>query len=318
MKTLLACAGLLSCCVLAVRPVAAAPILPAATMGTSSWAGTSGDPHAARGQWFVNPADDNRISPRSHQFHDNASFGGEPAGAGSRGSDAILGIITDVTLSGANIVGFQITATITNDAPSTSPWAPGANSHGEQRSAAQLTGILADTLLTANFALADLGLPVPAGSAYRETGPPYIVAANETHRAWYCWSPLRPAGVAPGQSDGGYYVPAWDFGTIAPGQSVTRTLDFLVTGAGIAPTDPRYGVMIREGTPDLLFSRSTSFKIGEWLGDLKIDEDLYPETGYGANVSVFANLVPEPASLILLAVGSGLLRRRAHPAWRVE
>ena len=286
-------------------PVTKPPVQP-----LPSWTGPGFDPHATNGQWFAHPT--GLLEPRSHEFYDNAlGFGG-----GFLGTDAIYGKVTNVVTApgSAAITGFEITATITNDGPSTTLWQPGRNSHQEfLNTQEQYAGTLYKAKLTAEFALASLQL-VPAAwvGPYRDR-PEYIVALNNDQLAWYCYSPDNPVGLGPA---GDFYVPAWEFGDIPVGGSVTRILQFGVAGA-ITPNDTRYGAIMGSfqapaGQGDIFLNRSTDLKIGDWLDEIARDPGFGYPTDWplrGGNVSVFHN-IPEPASLALLAIGA-LLRRRA-------
>lgn len=286
-------------------PITKPPVQP-----LPSWTGPGIDPHAQAGQWFVRP--DGLQEPRSHEFYDNVTqFGG-----GFAGSNAIYGKVTNVVIApGAQaITGFEITATITNDGFGYGEWQPGRNSHQEfLLTQEQYVGTLYQAKLTAEFALAGLQL-VPAAwvGPYRDR-PEYIVALNHDQNAWYCYTPDNPVGLGP---SGNYFVPAWDFGDIPVGGSATRVLRFGVAGA-ITPNDPRYGVIMGSfqaptGQGDVFLNRTTDLKIGDWLDELARDAGVPYPTDWplrGGDVSVFHN-IPEPASLVLLAIGA-LLRRRA-------
>ncbi len=285
-------------------PVTKPPVQP-----LPSWTGPGLDSHAQNGQWFADAT--GLPQPRSHEFYDNAvQFGG-----GFLGTDAIYGKVTNVVMvpGTAGITAFEITATITNDGPATGPWQPGRNSHGEFLvTQEQYVGTLYQAKLTAEFALASLQF-VPAAwvGPYRDR-PEYIVAVNHDQTAWYCYTPDNPVGLGPA---GNYYVPAWDFGDIPVGTSVTRKLLFNVAGA-ITPNDPRFNAIMSSfqaplGQGDVFLNRTTDLKIGDWLDELTLDLGVpYPTDGLlrGGNVSVFHN-IPEPASLVLLTLGA-LLRRR--------
>jgi len=141
----------------------------------------------------------------------------------------------------------------------------------------------------------------------------YLAEALEYITAWKQSTPDNPVGLGPA---GNYYVPTWDFGDIPVGGSSTRVLRFGVAGA-ITPNDPRYGAIMGSfqapaGQGDVFLNRTTDLKIGDWLDELTRDSGVPYPTDWplrGGNVSVFHN-IPEPASLVLLAIGA-LLRRRA-------
>ena len=103
---------------------------------------------------------------------------------------------------------------------------------------------------------------------------------------------------------GDFYVPTWDFGDIARGQSVTRTLSFIVDGAGLDPADPRAELLVNPDRPDLLANRTTSLKISTWIDNLTADTGIaYPQDPLrGSDASVFHN-IPEPTMMVLLGLG---------------
>jgi len=206
---------------------------------------------------------------------------------------------------------FPLQATITYDMPALWPWPSGSNTHGETLTERCQANVVAPPTLTANFAISSVSnLPAAFTGPYVQQFP-QIVATNENSLGWYCWSP----GDAPdGQSDGGYYVPAWnDF--VFNGTSWVDTLEFTVVGAGLLPTDPR-GVAILASydnglsDEDIFTSQSSALKISNWQSSLNLDPGVLYETGQDlSDVSVF--LVPEPTTLTLLGLaGLALLWRR--------
>ena len=289
------------------------PVLP-----VPSWTGPPQDPHAKAGQWFLSM--DGTEEVRTHEFYDNIpGYGG-----GGAGSLAISGFVRNVQMSATanSIIGFDIVATITNDTPGKGMWRDGTNSHGEHLAVDdQYRGTLYDTKLTAEFAvdtpsltnwLAAMPGMVP-GDPYTLVDP-LIVAVQPDQLAWYCWSPDNPEDLMP---NGGYLVPTYDFGDIAPGQSATRTLSFKVGSGGLLPGDPRYDVIMSDA--DVFLNRTTSLKVSNWIDILSIDPGTpYPgDTGelvgyLNSDVSVFHS-VPEPATLVLAMISLGMalvLRRR--------
>ena len=287
-----------------------------------SYTGPPMDPHAKAGQWFLNM--DGTEEVRTHEFYDNV----EGFGGGFASSAAIVGIPTNVQMAAGspNIIGFDIVATITNDTPGEGMWRPGSNSHGERLSVDdQYEGILYDTKLTAEFAVerfSFLNWFTSAGPSLDPSDPyeitdPLIVAENPDELAWYCWTPDVP-NPDEYQPTGDFLVPTYDFGDIEPGKSVTRTLSFTVDGGGLSPNDPRYEVLMMD--QDIFLNRTTSLKISNWIEMLGIDDGTpypadtgaYPAALLSSDVSVFHN-VPEPSTLLLLALSLGLLvaaRRR--------
>jgi hypothetical protein len=261
------------------------------------------DPNATQGQWFS----DNTARP--YEFYDNA----QGSGGGFTGTQAIKGIVTSITYAagpGTAITAFQVAATITNDTmPVPGFWNPGNNSHGELLNTfSHYIGDMHGTRMTIEFALSSLALQPNTWALPYTQYLPEIIANNEDLTAWYCNSnnPLNP---------GNFYVPAWDFGTILMGQSVTRVLDFSVNG-GISPLDPRYSPLLTsfsDGASDILMNRTTSLKISNWVDGIWVDNGSpYPNEDQAllnSNASVF--FVPEAGtSALLCLLGILALRRR--------
>ena len=305
-----------------VTLVVAAPSLPITKLPLTnppigpnpSWTGPLVDPHAIQGQWFLDLTPQQGTPPeqyRTHEFYDNVpGYGG-----GTSSYFAIKGVATNVVYAGpypAPILSFDIVATITNDTPGFGPMNFFPNAHGETRlTSEQYEGTLYDAKLTAEFAIAN-NAPVPGTSQppYYQTVP-MIRAWNHDQLAWYCWTP----GSNPDpQLDGNYYVPAWDFGDIPVGQSVSRTLNFTVDGGGLLPSDLRYGAIRASELSgyDLFYNRTTDLKIAEWINTILVDggtpyanDPLAPDwiDSTSGDVSVFHN-VPEPATwIMILCVG---------------
>ena len=271
------------------------------------------DQMAMLGQWFTDG-----VTPgsRPYEFHDN-QLG---SGGGFAGTLAIRGIVTSITYAagpGTPITAFQVTASVTNDTISPlSPWLNGQNSHGEISNATlPFQGTMLNTMLTIEFALTDKANQPQNWVLPYTQKLPEIHANNETHAAWYCYDPNDPASQG---IPGNYYVPAWNYGTILPGQTVTQMLDFLVdpTSGGMLPGDPRYNPLVQsfnDQTSDILMNRSTSLKISNWVDGIWVDNGFpYPNEDqalFNSNASVF--FVPEASlSALLCLAGILALRRR--------
>jgi hypothetical protein len=253
------------------------------------------DPDSVQGQWFLDKA-------RGGEFYDNVTgFGGGLASSG-----AIRGYTSNIQTDGfGNITGFDIIASITNDTDTVEGlWMDGSNSHGETLSTTEMyVGTLYDTMLAIEFAILNpLALPSQFLPPYYQGQLPMIEALNEENAAWYCYN----------DNEGNYYVPAWDFGDIALGQTSTKTLQFGVVGGTINPGDPRFQIITENELPtdDILLNRTTSLKLSHWIEDMADDTGTpYPvPPALSSNASVF--FVPEPTSLGLLVLGGAALLRR--------
>ena len=267
-----------------------------------------GDPHAELGQWFVS-RDGSAYEKRTHEFYDNVdpNFGG-----GYASFFAIYGYVSAVIGGGGGpILGFDITATISNDIPALSPWLAGANSHGEQRAFISIedqkfVGALLDVKLTAEFSIDPaIPFPMPFLPPYFDPFPDYIEAVNHDQLAWYCWTAENLEDLIPW---GDFHVPTWDFGDIAQGGSKTRVMSFQIP-PGLQPGDPRYAVIESSFAThdDIFLNRTTSLKISEWIEDLVGDTGVpYPDNpNTSSDVSVFHN-IPEPgifAGIMLILLG---------------
>ncbi len=304
MKTRLGWALLgLFVCFLAVVTVWAGPSLPVIKPPVQSPAlltGPPADPTAAQGQWFLRPG--GLESPRSHEFYDDEA----EIGGGYQGRAAIDGYVSSITyqdgIPGNPIVAFTIEATIRNDHAA---WAEpyyyyGENSHGESLSISgfeSYIGTMYSTMLVAEFAVVDgETLPPQFTPPYRQTIP-LIHAVNEDQRAWYCWNPDDQNPEHDPQ--GGYFVPAWEFGFIDGFASPTRQLDFAVPG-GLPDTDPRYSVLVHSHATqsDILLNRTQSLKISTWIDDVAVDV-MFGESPplRRSNASVFHDIAPAEPDL---------------------
>lgn len=284
-------------------PVLASPSLPITkppVQSTALLTGPNVDPAAVQGQWFVDEATRSVQSVRSHEFYDNLYGNG---GSQLHSTGAILAWCDNITRdTGTNAVtGFSLSVTIINDTmlPASGSWLDGSNSHGETLSTtASYHGTMYGTRLAIEFATAD-AVTVPAGWLSPYQAPTQVIqAVNEDALAWYCYN-----------GSGNYYVPTWDFGDIAPGQAVTRTLAF-VTPNGLP--ESVVDTFLASG-PDILMNRTSSLKISNWVeGLVRDDGTAYPSLSgaLSSNSSVFHN-IPEPASLSLLSLTAlAMLKRR--------
>ena len=284
--------------------------------------GPTFDPTATQGQWFMNfNTTGSQFESRPWEFYDNNDV------QGALGSQRIRGGVQNITFGGAggNITGFQIVATITNDLPQPDLGQPGRNSHGENLLPPTPTfqGTMFNVKMTTEFAFPSrVVVPVNVLNQIAANQAPYtlpdygngqgvvIQAQNEDQEGWYCFTP--PNGL------GGFYVPTFDFGNIAPGASVSRTLSFVIPGAGLSPGNPLFPQLINWAATnaDVLMNRTTDLKIGDWVDILAQDTGLpYPVPSFrSGDVSVFFT-VPEPTTLAILApIGLLALRRRSRAA----
>jgi hypothetical protein len=271
------------------------------------------DPFATNGMWFQ---DANGVADvRTHEFYDNVPNDG----GGPLGSRAIFGAVSALNWGGPGtpLLGFTVTATITNDLPGTGPGQPGRNSHLEFHAGGpSFQGTMFDVKMSADFAFPSLTTVPPnvlaqiAANAAPYTNPSYggqsaaILALNEDQTGWYCFN----------DQTGGFYVPTWDFGNIAPGASASRTMNFQFGSAsGLSPAHPLYPQLIAWFTngSDVLMNRTTDLKIGDWVDVLALDTGAaYPIPAFrSGNASVFFN-VPEPSAAALLAMLPILTMRR--------
>jgi hypothetical protein len=307
---------------LTFQTAAAAPLLvitspPVVNNGQT---GPAIDPPASQGQWFQDvvgfngnePIRGNTLTSRPNEFYDNKTGDG----GGSASTDAIRGFILPGSLGydgNGLVTGFTIRATITNDLPSSGSWQPGSNSHNETGQIPSAYTKLVDAKLTTEFA--DDGVQ----GNYPTSGGPYIgpesniFAKNYDELAWYSYT-----------TTGNFWVPTWDFGTILPGQSVTRDLQF-----GLYNSVAQAAIQFLIDADDIFMNRTTDLKIGDYfekgtgIGQsyegLAVDDGTpYPDTiNRSGNVSVFST-VPEPASLSLLLAGFGGLAATGRRRGKTE
>ncbi|MFN5957369.1 MAG: hypothetical protein ACK462_05450 [Planctomyces sp.] len=301
-----------------VRSIGNGPITPG-----NAPAGPAVDPTTQNGQWFL---DNNGVADyRTHEFHDNidGSGGFVPNHLAIRGS-----LVAFTPGAPGFINGYIMTVSITNNTPAVlGPFASQPNMHGENRIAP--TPTYAGTMFGVRFAAhwADDGNPTnifpstanvpsttPAG-APTSPGTSNTTAANYDALAWYSYTNGQAGTVG-----GSYQVPTWDFGDIAVGQTVTRTLTFQfynpISNAAIPP------ITVFQGQ-DLLIARSDDIKIASYFQDDPVLNGIFdravpypngginPATSHYGNSSVFFN-VPTPGAAALLGLGGlmGLRRRR--------
>ncbi len=276
----------------ASRPVTKPPVQPPVLTGPPV------DPPAISGQWFqATGSGGGAETYRTHEFYDDPP-------AGFAGAAAISGHVIAVAFFPGpppSITSFVILATIVNDNVSPASYMNGTNSHGESiiYTEEPYTGTLRNVKLTASFAVTDPTNTPPTWIPPYYKVEPFIVAENEDQAAWYCWNPDDPDPTH--NPKGAYYVPTWDFGDIPPGQSATRSLRFSVPLPGMPPTDPRYAAIMSSYSTsnDILFNRSLSLKISDWLDTLSADDgSIIPQgSEYGSDVSVFHDIEQEEEAL---------------------
>jgi hypothetical protein len=237
------------------------------------------------------------------------------------GTAAIFGWVSSIAYAATgNISAFTIDATVTNDLFFPEAGNPGSNAHNEfVTSPVPYAGPMVKTKICAEFAISG-ALPTQWVNPYFDdisatipgiANPYYIQATNQNQDAWYCWTPGVTPPIGPA---GNYYVPAWDLGFIPVGGSATVQMQFVITSlAGMSPLDPRFNILVNssQNMLDVLWNRSESLKISEWIDGIDIDPI---GTGIArpmtkSNASVF--FIPEPTTMLLLGIGSlAIVRRR--------
>lgn len=283
------------------------------------------DPQARHGQWFVNVTNGVEMV-NSWEFHDtddSLSIRGQVV--------SILWGVGVPAVGYTNIAGFTILATVSNNPAPVLGLPLATNAHWELQMPPQpyYHGPLWQARIAAEFAAAQAGPGGPpyVGMAPAVPGmaPPYyldpfagnqylIEAQNEAHAAWYCYSAPDPAN--PGNPPGAYYVPAWDLGNIPPGGTAQVLMDFRIKTYNGQPaempfTDLRHSVIRAsyEQGMDVLYNRSESLKISDWLDYLLVDggnllyTPLYPE-------------VSEPPIELLTASDASVFFNSAAPGAR--
>jgi hypothetical protein len=282
-------------------PALASPALPVTKppLGpVPSYTGPLIDPHAIEGQWFRDAKGPNE-TVRPYEFYDNKY---EYGGSMSKSTLAIEGYVQNIAYNGeGKITGFGIRATITNDdAESYGPWLEEGNSHGESTPLRPRYDCnMYQTKLTVEFADDGIQGNLPSGSVYLPEQNIYAKDYNEL--AWYCWTDV-----------GGYIVPTYDFNDILHGQSVTRNLGFGLYSS-VGEEDALYQFLVAADVNewDVFANRTTSLKISQYIDNLVRDDgSAYPVPPLGSSdVSVFFNPIPEPTTIVLLALGGLLLRK---------
>ena len=235
-------------------------------------AGPPQDPQSMGGQWFEE-VHSLETDARPWEFHDHTA----PTNAISGRVIAVAWVVPGggppVPGMAYDLTGFDVEVTISNDLPAVVPLLGSSNSHGEVQAtnAVNYGGIMFDTRISAEFAISDvLHLP-PLGTPYYQdpSGSYYIQAENETHRAWYCWSPAAPPENGP---IGNFNIPTWEIGDIAPGESRTILMSFSIVDSAGNPTKMLFTDM-RAGAIrasywygwDMCYNRYPSLKCSDWL-----------------------------------------------------
>ena len=255
--------------------------------------GPTWDSLALQGQWFNDPG-----TGKNHalewEYHDDDV------------THSIQGMVVSITFDGtpaSNIVAFSVQATVQNTLPSPYPVNAASNSHSELQGPqpASYAGTLRNVRISAEFAVANLGL-LPSGVPPYYTDPLsggayFIEALNENELAWYCWTPDNPQYPA----RGAFQVPTWRMGDIKPGATYTVMMSFQVTGGGMPVSDYRHSVIraSQQMGMDIFYNRHPSLKISHWLDTLLVDYGFFigappgpyqeppPEYIYASDVSVF-------------------------------
>jgi len=241
-------------------------------------------------QWFIRLPGPIEATSAEKEFYDNAQGPEMPSipWGGLAGSRAIYGWVARIDYNMIEeIIGFAIEATITNDSyvyDGVLAETKGGNDH--QQTAPDIAGqaieVMRNTRVTASFA--DTGLtPDPTTN---------IHAVGYDELGWYCYSLEEPPLPQP---NGDYVVPTWDFGTIPPGGTVTRRLEFVVSPP--EPPGTRLFALLQlsnQKTADVLANRTTSLKISQFVDTLFGDDGTAwpgPIGSSSSDVSVFFDSV---------------------------
>ena len=232
--------------------------------------GAPKDPESTSGQWFWNLGDvkdSKSYEYRTHEFYDNQYKEG---GSEKWSTRAIEGYVTNLE-EGL----FTVKASITNDTfGGVGEFKPGENSHHEYwEKNKPYIGTMFDVKLTTDFADAKEGK---------------ITAIDYDQLAWFC----QP-------KTGSFKVPTYDFGDIAPGETVTKDIQFSYDSGVEGLTE--FLKKALEGKEDIFLNRTTSLKISDFIDGLVFDDGTpYPvPPGLSSDVSVF-HAVPIPCAVYLL------------------
>jgi hypothetical protein len=290
-------------------PVFASPALPVTkppVLPVPSWTGPLQDPHAIQGQWFKDLTTSQEHA-KPYEFYDNVPGSG---GSNSVGSLAIKGNVQNIAYDGlGNIIGFGIQATITNDdSEIVGQWqeAQPGNLHDEWAYNRQpYMCDMRQVKLTVEFADDGIQGNLPTGGPYLPEQNIYAIDYDEL--GWYCWTPGNPENLQP---TGDYWVPTYDFGDILHWESATRNLSFGLYAAE-TPGSVLFNFLqdAQLNSWDVLANRTTSLKISQYVDNFFRDTGApYPALPHSSDVSVF--FVPEPASMMMLGLGTLALYRR--------
>ncbi len=305
-------AGALASPGLDVRSQGAGPI----TAGNAP-AGPSNDSTTQQGQWFLN--NNGLAVASSHEFHDNI----DGSGGGPPNHLAIQGTFVNYVMAGPNIIGYRMNVSITNNTNLVNgPWASQPNLHGENRvvPTTPYVGTMYDVRFSSHWSDDGvIGNFNAGGPNLASNNPGTTFGESNSFAIGYdalAWYSHTQAGGIPGTTNqwpqGQFQVPTWDFGTIAVGQTVTRTLTFglynAVSNAAVPPASFFQG-------QDFLIARSDDIRIASYFQDDPVLNGIfdrlqpYPPGSFNPNNSQYGNSsvffsVPTPGAGGLLALGA--------------